>query len=62
MSTVLAPHDVVAGTFDRPLFEVVPQPGDCDSYCPCNVGPSDGSEYGMHWTAPRTRNVARSST
>jgi hypothetical protein len=34
-----------------PIFNVVDQPGDCSPGCPCVVGPSDGSDYGMHWTA-----------
>lgn len=33
----------------RPLVEVLDQPSDCTDHCPCNVGPSDLSEDGMHW-------------
>jgi hypothetical protein len=33
-----------------PIFNVIDQPGDCSPGCPCVVGPSDGSDYGMHWT------------
>ena len=32
-----------------PIFAVIAQPGDCSPGCPCEVGPSDGSDYGMHW-------------
>lgn len=33
-----------------PIFALIDQPGDCSPGCPCEVGPSDGSHYGMHWT------------
>lgn len=32
-----------------PVFAIIDQPGDCSPGCPCEVGPSDGSDYGMHW-------------
>lgn len=44
--TALIPH-LDAGT---PLLEIQDQPGECGYGCPCNVGESDVSEYGMHWT------------
>lgn len=44
----LALPSIALGT---PIFNVVEQPGDCGPNCPCRVGPSDCSEYGMHWSA-----------
>lgn len=35
-----------------PIFAAIAQPGDCSPGYPCEVGLSDGSNYGMHWTAP----------
>lgn len=51
---------ILAGGSDRPLIEIEDQPGDCGPGCPCEAGPSDGTDYGMHWT-PGTENRGRNA-
>jgi hypothetical protein len=49
--------DIPLGPWRKPLIDLQVQPADCGPYCPCNVGPSDGSEYGWRYEPNHTGEV-----